>query len=119
MNVGDHVYVITDQLQTGSGIPGIIYAVQDSTVEVVVESIHGPEIFRSRTPRLTFLAPEICPWANSSFSRTSMMAGDCFNLAISRGAISRIRLRASFASVINGSQSLGSSLFSATNCVAN
>jgi hypothetical protein len=31
MKVGDHVYLITDQLQTGSGIPGIIYAVQDST----------------------------------------------------------------------------------------
>jgi hypothetical protein len=48
MKVGDHVYLITDQLQTGSGIPGIIYAVQDSTVEVVVESTYGPKILKVR-----------------------------------------------------------------------
>jgi hypothetical protein len=48
MKVGDHVYLITDQLQAGSGIPGMIYAVQDSTVEVVVESIHGPKILKVR-----------------------------------------------------------------------
>jgi len=46
MKVGDHVYLITDQLQTGPGIPGIIYTVQDSTVEVVVESTHGPKILK-------------------------------------------------------------------------
>ncbi|MBV8416777.1 MAG: hypothetical protein JO251_16355 [Verrucomicrobia bacterium] len=46
MKVGDQVYLITDQLQTGSGIPGIIHVVQDSTVEVVVESTHGPKILR-------------------------------------------------------------------------
>jgi hypothetical protein len=49
MKVGDHVYVITDQLQTGSGIPGIIYAVQDSTVEVVVGSTHGSKILKVRS----------------------------------------------------------------------
>ena len=48
MKTGDHVYVITDQLQTRSGIPGIIYAVQDSTVEVVVESTHGPKVLKVR-----------------------------------------------------------------------
>jgi hypothetical protein len=48
MKAGDHVYLITDQLQTGSGIPGIIYAVQDSTGEVVVESTHGPKILKVR-----------------------------------------------------------------------
>jgi len=48
MKVGDHVYVITDQLQTGSGIAGIIYALQDSTVEVVVESTHEPKILKVR-----------------------------------------------------------------------
>src|SRR5262245_22419171 len=46
MKVGDHVYLITDQLQTGSGIPGIIHAVQDSTVEVVVESTDGTKILK-------------------------------------------------------------------------
>ena len=48
MKVGDHVYLITDQLQTGSGIPGIVYAVQDSTVELVVESGHGSKILKVR-----------------------------------------------------------------------
>jgi len=48
MKVGDHVYVITDQLQTGSGIPGIVYVVQDSTVDVVVESTQGPKILKVR-----------------------------------------------------------------------
>jgi len=48
MKVGDHVYLITDQLQTGSGVPGMIYAMQDSTVEVVVESTHGPKILKIR-----------------------------------------------------------------------
>jgi len=48
MKIGDHVYLITDQLKTGAGIPGIIYAVQDSTVEVVVESSHGPKVLKVR-----------------------------------------------------------------------
>jgi hypothetical protein len=48
MKIGDHVYVITDQRQTGAGIPGMIYALQDSTVEVVVEFAHGPKILKVR-----------------------------------------------------------------------
>jgi hypothetical protein len=48
MKIGDHVYLITDQLKTGAGIPGIIYALQDSTVEVVVESNYGPKILKVR-----------------------------------------------------------------------
>ena len=48
MKIGDHVYVITDQRQTGAGIPGMIYALQDSTVEVVVEFTHGPKILKVR-----------------------------------------------------------------------
>ena len=48
MKIGDHVYLITDQLKTGAGIPGMIYALQDSTVEVVVEANHGPKIFKVR-----------------------------------------------------------------------
>jgi hypothetical protein len=46
MKVGDQVYLITDQLQTGSGIPGLVYVVHDSMVELVVESTHGPKILR-------------------------------------------------------------------------
>ncbi|MBV8226491.1 MAG: hypothetical protein JO232_15025 [Verrucomicrobia bacterium] len=46
MKIGDDVYLITDQLQTGAGIPGIIYALQDSTVEVVVELAHGNKVLK-------------------------------------------------------------------------
>ena len=47
MKIGDHVYLITDHLQTGAGIPGTICGLQDSTVEVVVESAHGPKILKA------------------------------------------------------------------------
>ena len=46
MKIGDVVYLITDQLQTGAGIPGMIYALLDSTVEVVVEVAHGNKILK-------------------------------------------------------------------------
>jgi len=46
MKIGDHVYVITDRLQTGAGIPGIIRALQDSMVEVGIESTDGPKILK-------------------------------------------------------------------------
>jgi hypothetical protein len=48
MKIGDLVYLITDQLQTGAGIPGMICALQDSTVEVVLEFTHGTEILKLR-----------------------------------------------------------------------
>jgi hypothetical protein len=48
MKVGDYVYLITDQLHTGAGIPGMIYALHDSAVEVVVESTYGPKILEVR-----------------------------------------------------------------------
>ena len=46
MKIGDVVYLITDQLQTGAGIPGMIYALQDSTVELVVEVARGNKILK-------------------------------------------------------------------------
>jgi hypothetical protein len=46
MNIGDHVYLITNRFQTGAGIPVMICAVQDSTVEVVVEFTDGPRILK-------------------------------------------------------------------------
>jgi len=46
MKIGDPVYLITDQLQTGAGIPGMICALQDSTVEVAVESTHGTKLLK-------------------------------------------------------------------------
>lgn len=48
MQIGDRVYVIMDRLQTGAGIPGMICALQDSTVEVVAEFTHGPKILTVR-----------------------------------------------------------------------
>jgi hypothetical protein len=48
MKVGDPVYLITDQLQTGAGIRGEICALLDSTVEVVVESTNGTKILQLR-----------------------------------------------------------------------
>jgi hypothetical protein len=48
MKIGDDVYLITDKLQTGAGIPATVCAIQDSTVEVVVESTHGPKILEVR-----------------------------------------------------------------------
>src|SRR6516225_1472704 len=48
MKIGDPVYLITNQHQTGAGIPGMIYALQGSTIEVVVESTHGPKILKVR-----------------------------------------------------------------------
>src|SRR5271157_5280106 len=49
MKIGDRVYLITDQLQTGGGIPGMICAMQDdSMVEVAVEFTHGTKILQVR-----------------------------------------------------------------------
>ena len=48
MKIGDPVYLITDRLQTGAGIPGMICALQDSTIEVAVESAHGTKILEVR-----------------------------------------------------------------------
>lgn len=46
MKIGDHIYLITDRLQTGAGIPGRISGLQDSTVELVLESIDGPKVLK-------------------------------------------------------------------------
>jgi hypothetical protein len=40
MKVGDSVYLVTDQLKTGAGIPAMICGMQDSTVEVAIEEIN-------------------------------------------------------------------------------
>ena len=46
MKRGDQVYLITDRHQTGAGIPCRINAVDDSTVEVVVEFPDNPTILK-------------------------------------------------------------------------
>ena len=49
MQIGDHVYLITDQLQIGAGIPVTICAIQDSTVEVALELIDQTEVLKVGT----------------------------------------------------------------------
>jgi len=50
MKIADRVYLITDQLQTGAGIPGVIRAMEDdSMVEVDVEFAHGTKILKVRS----------------------------------------------------------------------
>jgi hypothetical protein len=48
MKIGDHVYLITDRLKTGAGIPAMICALQDSTAEIIVESTHEPKLLKIR-----------------------------------------------------------------------
>ena len=50
MKIADRVYLITDQLQTEAGIPGVIRAMEDdSMVEVAVEFTHGTKILKVRS----------------------------------------------------------------------
>jgi hypothetical protein len=46
MKIGDLVYLITDKLQTGAGIRGMICDLQASTVELAVELAHGTQIVK-------------------------------------------------------------------------
>jgi hypothetical protein len=46
MKIGDLVYLITDKLQIGAGIRGMICTLQASTVEVAVEFAHGTKILK-------------------------------------------------------------------------
>jgi hypothetical protein len=46
MKIGDLVYLITDKLQTGAGIRGMICNLQASTVELTVELGHGTKIVK-------------------------------------------------------------------------
>jgi hypothetical protein len=46
MKVGDSVYLVTDQLKTGAGIPAMICGMQDSTVKVAIEEINGTKVLQ-------------------------------------------------------------------------
>ena len=46
MKIGDFVYLITDKLQTGAGIRGMICNLQASTVELAVELAPGTRIVK-------------------------------------------------------------------------
>jgi len=49
MQIGDQVYLITDQLRIGAGIPATICAIQEATVELAVEFTHRTEILKVGT----------------------------------------------------------------------
>jgi hypothetical protein len=49
MKVGDSVYLVTDQLKTGAGIPAMVCGMQDSTVKVAIEEINGTKVLRVET----------------------------------------------------------------------
>jgi hypothetical protein len=49
MTSGDRVYLITDHLRTGAGVPATIIAIQDSTVEVAVEFTDRTEVLKVGT----------------------------------------------------------------------
>ena len=49
MKVGDSVYLVTDQLKTGVGIPAMICGMQDSTVKVAIEEINSTKVLRVET----------------------------------------------------------------------
>jgi hypothetical protein len=48
MKIGDTVYLITDQQQTGGGIPGRIRALEDSKIAVALQLPQGSEILEVR-----------------------------------------------------------------------
>src|ERR1700730_17270916 len=49
MKVGDSVYLVTDQLKTGAGIPAMVCGMQDSTVELAIEEAKGTKVLRVKT----------------------------------------------------------------------
>ena len=46
MKVGDSVYLVTDQLKTGAGIPAMVCGLQDSTVKVAIEETNGTKVLQ-------------------------------------------------------------------------
>ena len=46
MKIGDQVYLITDRRQTGAGIPCMINALDNSTLEVLMELPDNPAILK-------------------------------------------------------------------------
>jgi hypothetical protein len=62
MKVGDSVYLVTDQLKTGAGIPAMICGMQDSTVKVAIEEINGTKVLQVETWDLlpSNLSPILC-----------------------------------------------------------
>jgi hypothetical protein len=46
MKVGDSVYLVTDQLKTGAGIPAMVCGMQDSAVKVTIEETNGTKVLQ-------------------------------------------------------------------------
>jgi hypothetical protein len=49
MKVGDSVYLVTDQLQTGAGIPAMVCEIFNSTVKVSIEEPNGTKLLQVRS----------------------------------------------------------------------
>jgi hypothetical protein len=49
MKVGDSVYLVTDQLQTGAGIPAMVCEIFNSTVKVAIEEPNGTKLLQVRS----------------------------------------------------------------------
>jgi hypothetical protein len=49
MKVGDSVYLVTDQLKTGAGIPAMVCGTQDSTVKVAIEETNGTKVLQVKS----------------------------------------------------------------------
>ena len=49
MKIGDSVYLVTDQLQTGAGIPAMVCEIFNSTVKVAIEEPNGTKLLQVRS----------------------------------------------------------------------
>lgn len=49
MKIGDSVYLVTDHLQIGAGVPAMICAMQNSTVKVAIEEPNGTKLLQVRS----------------------------------------------------------------------
>jgi hypothetical protein len=45
MKVGDSVYLLTDHLLTGAGVPAMICGIQNSSVKIAIEEPTGTKVF--------------------------------------------------------------------------
>jgi len=66
MKVGDSVYLVTDQLKTGAGVPAMICETQDSTVKVAIEETNGTRVLQAK--------PGTCSPRASSLIRCSTLS---------------------------------------------
>ena len=49
MKIGDSVYLVTDQLKTGAGIPAMVCGMEDSAIKVAIEETNGTKVLQVQT----------------------------------------------------------------------